>query len=168
MDSLHAIGFYVSAALAGLGGILLAFLHGHARRGAALALTGLGLAGIYTSLSAGFAAIAVLVCYAAAALVLARPDHRTVEQVTGGLWRQVGALGAAVLLGVLTYAAFRGTFAHATFYGGAFGSVSVARLLFAHDALATEAVGGLVLIALVGAAAAWRRERPREDREGRR
>jgi len=54
------------------------------------------------------------------------------------------------------------------FYGGAFGSVSVARLLFAHDALATEAVGGLVLVALVGAAAAWRRERPREDREGRR
>src|SRR3984893_16240051 len=127
-----------------------------------------GLAGIYLSLSAGFAAILVLVCYAAAALVVARPNYRTVEQVTGGLWRQVGAVGAALLLAVLAYAAFRGTFAHAIFYGGAFGSVSVARLLFAHDALATEAVGGLVLVALVGAAAAWRRERPREDREGRR
>jgi NADH:ubiquinone oxidoreductase subunit 6 (subunit J) len=168
MDSLHAIGFYVSAALAGLGGILLAFLHGHVRRGAALALTGLGLAGIYLSLSAGFAAIVVLICYAVAALVLARPDYRTVEQVTGGLWRQVGAVGAALLMAVLAYAAFRGTFAHAIFYGGAFGSVSVARLLFAHDALATEAVAGLVLVALAGAAAAWRRDRPREDREGRR
>src|SRR3989442_6530887 len=108
MDSLHAIGFYVSAALAGLGGILLAFLHGHARRGAALALTGLGVAGIYASLSAGFAAIAVLVCYAAAAFVLARPDHGTVEQVTGGLWRPVRDPGAGVLVGVPAFAAVRG------------------------------------------------------------
>jgi hypothetical protein len=45
--------------------------------------------------------------------------------------------------------------------------VAVAKLLFAHDALATEAVGGLVLLSLVGAAAAWRR--PRDERgEGRR
>jgi hypothetical protein len=46
--------------------------------------------------------------------------------------------------------------------------MTVARLLFAHDALATDAVGALVLAALVGAAIAWRRERPRDEREGRR
>ena len=168
MDSLHAIGFYVSAALAGLGGVLLAFLPGHLRRGAALALTGFGLAGIYASLSAGFAAIVVLVCYVGCALLVVRPDYRTVEQATRGLWRQVGAVGAAVLLAALAYAAFRGDFAHAIFYGGPFGAVSVGRLLFTHDTLATEAIGGLVLVTLVGAAAAWRRERPREERGERR
>jgi hypothetical protein len=46
--------------------------------------------------------------------------------------------------------------------------MTVARLLFAHDALATEAVAGVLLVALVGAAIAWRRERPRDEREGRR
>ncbi len=123
MDSLHAIGFYVSAALAGVGGILLAFLPGHWRRGLALGATGLGVAGIYASLSAGFAAIVVLVCYLGCALLVAN---------------------------------------------GPFNTMTVARLLFAHDALATDAVAGLVLAALVGAAIAWRRERPRDEREGRR
>ncbi len=168
MDSLHAIGFYVSAALAGIGGLLLAFVRGHWRRGGALGLMGLGVAGIYASLSAGFAAVIVLVCYGACALLVARPDYRSVEQAVGDRWRQVGGLGAALLLAALAYAAYRGDFAHATFYGGAFGSVSVGRLLFAHDALATDAVGGLVLAALVGAALAWRRERPRDERDVRR
>lgn len=168
MDSLHAIGFYVSAALAGVGGILVAFLRGHWNRGLALGVVGLGVAGIYASLSAGFAAIVVLVCYIGCAVLVARPDYRTVEQSAGGLWRQLGAVGAAVLLVGLAYAAFRVRSAHATFYGGPFNSVSVARLLFAHDALAAEAVAGVVLAALVGAAIAWRRERPRDEREGRR
>ena len=168
MDSLHAIGFYVSAALAGIGGLALAFVPGHWRRGAALGVTGLGLAGVYASLSAGFAAIVALICYGACALLVARPDYRTVEQAATGLWRQLGAIGAALLFGVLAYAAYRGAFAHATFYGGPFGAASIGRLFFAHDALATEAVGALVLAALVGAALAWRRERPREEREGRR
>ncbi|HSS93538.1 MAG TPA: DUF6541 family protein [Candidatus Dormibacteraeota bacterium] len=168
MDSLHAIGFYVSAALAGVGGVLVAFLQGQPRRGAALGIAGLGVAGVYASLSAGFAAIVVLLCYAGCALLVARTDYRTVELAFRGRWRQVGAVGAALLLAVLLYAAFRGDFAQANFYGGAFGSVSVARLLFAHDALPTEAVGALVVVALVGAAAAWRRERPRDEREARR
>jgi NADH:ubiquinone oxidoreductase subunit 6 (subunit J) len=165
MDSLHAIGFYVSAALAGVGGIFLAFLHGHWHRGLALGAVGLGVAGIYASLSAGFAAIVVLVCYVGCALLVARPDYRTVEQAAAGLWRQIGAVGAALLLVALAYAAFRGRFAHATFYDGPFNTMTVARLLFAHDALATEAVAGVVLAALVGAAIAWRRERPRDERE---
>src|SRR6266849_6162105 len=158
MDSLHAIGFYVSAALAGAGGLFLAFTDRHERRGVAMGSIALGMAGVYVSLSAGFAAIVVLICYAGCALLLARPDYRTVEQAAGGLWRQAGAVGAAALLGAL---------AHAAFNGGPFGAEWVGRLMFAHDAMATEAVGGLVLVALVGAAA-WRRERPRDEREGRR
>jgi len=167
MDSLHAIGFYVSAALAGVGGLGLAFARRHQRRALALALVGLGTAGAYLSLSAGFAAVIALLCYAACAMLIARPDYRTVEQAVSAVWRQVGAIGAALLFVALAYAAFRGDFVHATFYGGPFGSLSLARLMFAHDALATEAVAGLVLVSLVGAAAAWRRERPRDDREGR-
>src|ERR1700730_11658500 len=156
MDSLHAIGFYVSAALAGAGGLFLAFGDSRQRRGIALGLVGLGVAGIDLALSAGFAAIVVLVCYAGCALLAMRPDYRLLEQAASGLWRQAGAVGAALLLAALAYAAFCARFAHATFYGGVCGSVSVGRLLFAHDALAIEAVGGLVLASLVGAAAAWR------------
>jgi NADH:ubiquinone oxidoreductase subunit 6 (subunit J) len=163
LDSLHVIGFYVSAALAGVGGILLAFRHRHWHRGLALGAVGLGVAGIYASLSAGFAAIVVLVCYTGCALLVARPDYRTVEQAAAGLWRQIGAVGAALLLVGLAYAAFRGRFAHATFYDGPFNTMTAARLLFAHDALATEAVAGIVLVALVGAAIAWRRERARDE-----
>ena len=65
-------------------------------------------------------------------------------------------MGTAILLAALTYAAFRGDFAHVVFNGGFFGSVAVGRLLFARDALATEAVGALVLAALVGLTVAWR------------
>jgi NADH:ubiquinone oxidoreductase subunit 6 (subunit J) len=168
MDSLHTIGFYVSAALAGAGGILAAFLNGHLRRGTALALTGLGVAGVYASLSAGFAAVVVLLAYVACALLIARPDYRTVEQAAGALWRQLGAVGAALLFIGLAYAAFRGHFVQAAFHGAAFDTAPLGRLLFAHDGLATDAVGALVLIALVGAALSWRRERPRDDRDVRR
>ena len=167
MDSLHAIGFYVSAALAGVGGLGLAFARRHERRGLALGLLGLGVAGAYASLSAGFAAVIAILCYAGCALLIARPDYRTVEQAVGTVWRQVGAVAAAVLFAALAYAAYRGDFVHATFYGGVFGSNGLSRLMFAHDALATEAVAGLVLVALVGAAFAWRRERPRDHAEGR-
>lgn len=167
MDSLHAIGFYVSAALAGVGGLGLAFARHHERRGLALGLVGLGVAGAYASLSAGFAAVIALLCYAGCALLIARPDYRTVEQAVSAVWRQLGAVGASLLFAALAYAAYRGDFVHATFYGGVFGSNSLARLMFAHDAPATEAVAGLVLVALVGAAFAWRRERPRDHTEGR-
>ena len=57
MDSLHTIGFYVSAGLSVAGALLVALLPGRGPRGAALGLTGVGLAGIYLFLSAGFAAI---------------------------------------------------------------------------------------------------------------
>ena len=59
MDSLHAIGFYVSAAISVGGGLALAFLPGRGSRGVALAAAGLGIAGLYLSLSAGFAGLGV-------------------------------------------------------------------------------------------------------------
>ena len=157
MDSLHAIGFFLSAALAVAGGLSVAFLPDRPRRGLALAVVAIGVAGIYVSLSAGFAAIVALLCYGGCALVLAGPAYRAVEPAISGRWRQLGAVGAAALVALLAYAAFRGHFAlQYLFFGGPFGSAALGRQLFAHDALATEAVAALVLVSLVGAAVAWR------------
>ena len=157
MDSLHAIGFYVSAAISVVGGLLVAFLPGRGSRGVAVAVAGIGIAGLYLSLSAGFAGVIALICYAGCALLVAAPQYRVVESGAAGAWRQVGAVAAAGLFALLAYAAWRGNFFHPTlFYLGAINSASVGRLLFAHDALATEAVGALVLVTLVGATAVWR------------
>src|SRR5258706_11893253 len=97
MDSLHAIGFYVSAALAGVGGLGLAFTRHHERRGLALGLVGLGVAGAYASLSAGFAAVIAILFYAGCALLIARAHYPTGEQAGGTLLRQLGALAAPLL-----------------------------------------------------------------------
>jgi len=157
MDSLHAIGFYVSAAISVGGGLAVAFLPGRGSRGVALGAVGVGIAGLYLSLNAGFTALVALVCYAGCALLIAAPQYRAVETVVAGAWRQAGAVAAGGLFVVLAYAAWRGKFAHPYFfYLGGVNSASVGRLLFAHDALAAEAVGVLILVALVGATAVWR------------
>jgi NADH:ubiquinone oxidoreductase subunit 6 (subunit J) len=162
MDSLHAIGFYLSAALSLAGGLSVAFLPDRARRGLALGVAAIGVAGIYLSLSAGFAALVALVCYGACALILAGPAYRIVEPAVGGRWRQAGAIAAAALMAALVYAAYRGNFHSATYFGGPFGSAALGRQLFAHDALATDAIAALVLVALVGATLMWRaRDRSR-------
>jgi NADH:ubiquinone oxidoreductase subunit 6 (subunit J) len=171
MDSLHAIGFYVSAGLSVAGGLAVAFLPGRGRRAVAVAIAGVGVAGIYTSLSAGFAGVVVLVSFAGCAVLLAGPAYRALEPAVNGRWRQIGAVAAAAFFVALAYAAFRGHFAEAwtgyapltdkaAFVGDGFGATQVGRLLFTHDALSADAVGALVLVALVGATAVWRgRER---------
>jgi NADH:ubiquinone oxidoreductase subunit 6 (subunit J) len=156
MDSLHAIGFYVSAAISLGGGLLVAFLPTRPLRGLAVAVSGLGIAGLYASLSADFAGLVALVCYAGCALLIAAPQYRVVDVPTGARWRQVGAIAAGGIFAILAYAAFRGDFVHAAFRGGEFGTAAIGQALFSHDPLAAEAVGALVLVALVGAAAAWR------------
>jgi NADH:ubiquinone oxidoreductase subunit 6 (subunit J) len=162
MDPLHAIGFYVSSGVS-LGGALgVALLPGRGLRGASMAVAGVGLAGIYLSLSAGFAAAIALVCYAGSAILVASPLYRVLEGVVSSVWRQVGAIGAAALFAVLAYSAFRSGFVHANFYGGTFGVANLGRLFFAHDAMSIEALAVLVLVAFAGATAVWRvRERTR-------
>lgn len=163
MDSLHAIGFYASSGVLFAGALGVALPPGRGLRGVALAVTGVGLAGVYLFLSAGFAAGVALVCYVACAVILAAPAYRPLESTIHPLWRQVGALGAAALLAVLAYSAFRGDFVHATFYGGALNTAALGRLLFEHDALAAEAIAALALVTFAGATvAAWRlRDRAR-------
>jgi len=166
MDSLHAIGFYVSAALSVAGGLAVAFLPDRGRRALALAVSGVGVAGVYASLSAAFAGLIALVSFAGCAAILAGASYRAMEPRVSGRWRQVGAVAAAALFVVLAYAAFRGHFAAGwTGYApltadSGFGFTQVGRQLFTRDALSTDAVGAVVLVMLVGAAAAWRgRER---------
>jgi hypothetical protein len=162
MDSPHAIGFFVSSAIALGGAAFVALLPGRELRSLALLVAGVGVAGVDASLSAGFAAAVVLVSFAGCATLLARPDHRTFHWIAGGMWRQLGALGAALMFLGLAYAAYRGGFAHVKFNGGELGTAAVGRLLLARDALATEAVAVLVLIALVVVTLMWRaRERER-------
>jgi NADH:ubiquinone oxidoreductase subunit 6 (subunit J) len=161
MDSLHAVGFYASSAIALVGAILVALLPGRGARALALFLTGVGVAGIDTSLSAGFTAGVVLITFAGAAALIARHDYRSFDFTTSILWRQLGGIAAVVLLGALAYAAFRGNFAHITFNGGSLGTAAVGRLLFARDAVATDAIAVLFVIALVTLTVAWRRERGR-------
>src|SRR5713226_1121691 len=84
MDSLHAIGFYVSAAISVGGGLLVAFLPGRGWRGLALAVAGLGIAGLYASLSADFAGLVALVSYAGCALLIAGPRYRIVDSPGAG------------------------------------------------------------------------------------
>lgn len=161
MDSLHAILFYASSAVALIGAVLVALLPGRGTRALALLIAGAGVAGIDVSLSAGFTAGLVILSFAGCAALIARHDYRSFDFTAGILWRQLGALAAAVLLVALVYAAYRGNFAHITFNGGALGTAAIGRLLFAHDAVATDAIGVLLLIALVTLTIAWRRERGR-------
>ena len=86
-------------------------------------------------------------------------------------WRQLGAVAAAGLFAILAWSSFRGNFAAGPWTGYApltpdsaagdgFDATQVGRQLFTRDALSTDAVGAVVLVMLVGAAAAWRgRER---------
>jgi len=135
---------------------------GRDMRGLAMAAAGAGLAGVYLSLSAAFAAIVALVCYLGCAVLVAGPGYRSVESVVSPMWRQVGAAGAAALLALLAYVAFRGDFVTARYSAGPLDVGAVANLLLAHDTLATEAIAALALAAAAGAAAAWRmRDRAR-------
>src|SRR2546428_12809498 len=101
-------------------------------------------------------------CLGGCPVVRAGSPYRAVEPATGGRWRQLGGVAAAALMAVLAYAAYRGDFNRATYFGGTIGSAALGRRLFAHDALATEAVAALILAALAGATLAWRaRDRTR-------
>src|SRR5260370_11547776 len=94
MDSLHAIGFYVSAALAGVGGLGLAFARHHERRGLALGLVGLGVAGAYASLSAGFSAVLTIPPFARRALLSSGGAFPNGEATGRGPWRTPLALAS--------------------------------------------------------------------------
>src|SRR5438477_13014161 len=105
MDSLHAIGFYVSSGISLAGALGVALLPRRDQRGAAVGVVGLGLAGLYVSLSAGFAALLALLCYLGAAWLIASPQYRSIGGLGGAAWRQIAAARAGGLLAVPAFSA---------------------------------------------------------------
>src|SRR5256885_8658483 len=143
MDSPHAIGFYASSAVALGGGLVVVFAGGRDLRALALLISGVGVAGVYASLSAGFAALIVLTSFAGSALLLARPDYRAVMGGVGHVRRQLAAVGAGLLLAAPAYAAVRGGFSRVSFHGGFFRCAPGGRLLFARDPPGAATVAAL-------------------------
>src|SRR2546426_11985629 len=106
MDSLHAIGFYVSSGISLAGALGVALLPRRGQRGAALGMVGLGLAGLYASLSAGVAAPLALVCYLGAAWVIAGPPDRAIEGGARAARRPIAAVRAGGVRAVCPQSGF--------------------------------------------------------------
>jgi NADH:ubiquinone oxidoreductase subunit 6 (subunit J) len=141
--------FYALGALALAGGLATALLTGE-RRLAGMAALGLGLAGLYLDLSAGFAAVVALVCYAVIAALLLRIARTSpsVEGTRGPAAQAAGPLAGIVFL-VLAYSAYKGSFVSGYQALGQVNAAGLGRLLFGRDALAVEAVVASLVVAAV-------------------
>jgi hypothetical protein len=102
-------------------------------------------------LSAGFAALVVIACFAACGVALAGPRYRAVWDGRAGRWEQVAAIACGLLLVALLYASWRIDLFHGSYPGGSFGTAAVGRLLLDHDGLAGDALALLVVSAFAGA-----------------
>ena len=167
MDTTLAIIFYACSGLA-TAGSLAATLAGARWRSLSLAAVAVGTAGALASLSAGLAALLALVALGGCALLIgalppdpAGPADRPRRGRAGGpgLTVAVGAAMSLLLVAGLLLAVWRGSFAAGPYPGGWFGAAAVGRAFFARDALALEALAGMLLAALAGAAAAARARR---------
>jgi NADH:ubiquinone oxidoreductase subunit 6 (subunit J) len=160
LDLVLTIVFYVSSILAVAGALATALLPAGVRGLAGLLAVAVGTAGVLVSLSAGFVALVALVCLGAAALLLGRQTTPVTDPSAAPrtLSAQIGAVAAGLLVLVLVYVALRGTYVAAPFTGDGFGISALGRAFFGRDALAMEAVGAMLLVALAfGAAALGRR-----------
>lgn len=151
---LTSILFYACAAVALAGALSVAVAPPAYRLPGLVALTA-GTAAALGALSAGFAGAAFLVSGLAAALVLPGAG-RPLQPSPAGFLFQAGGVAAAFLFVILAYAAFRGSFAVHVYPGGSFNSAAIARLLLDRDVLSGTALAGLLLVAVAGAATAWR------------
>jgi len=150
LDTLHSVLFYAFAAVTVAGGFATALLG--ARAGAlGLAAVAIGVAGLLADLDAGFAAlIALLALGACAVLVLQLPAPARLAADPAGLDRQLGAVLAGLAFLGLAYVAFKGLYHAGAGQLGTFNAAALGRLLLARDAMATEALLGAFLAALVG------------------
>jgi NADH:ubiquinone oxidoreductase subunit 6 (subunit J) len=167
LDSTLAIIFYVCTGLA-VAAALAAIVGPGAWRAGALLIMALGAAASVAVLSAFLAALVGLVSLGGAALLvggLAEPGGRAAASSPGPARSfataepatQIGAVAAAGLLIVLLYASARGAFhAHPAVVPGL---NEIGRALFGRDALALEAVAGLLLIAFSGLSVTMGRRR---------
>lgn len=155
MDPSLTLIFATCAGLA-LAGALAAALAPDMWRAPALIALAAGTAGALAALGAGLAALIALIALGVSAPLLAeaprrrlRPAPATVAAHSQRLAAQLGAATAGLILLLFAFAALRGDFLHSAYIGGPIGAAALGRLLFGHDALAADAVAGLVLIGLV-------------------
>lgn len=151
MDALTSVLLYACAAVA-VAGSLGAAIAPPGFRSLSLILMTAGTAAVLALLSAGFAAVVFGVVGVASALVIGSSGGASPAAAVPS-W---GGVVASALFLVLAYAAFRGALGHGGYPGGLFNSATVSRLLIDRDAMAGVAVGGLLLVAVAGAAASWR------------
>ena len=170
MDLVLTIVFFICAILAVAGALGASLVPDASWRLLGLLAVAVGTAGVLASFSAGFAALVALVCLGASAVLIGGAAAGGVAGAArlrfdvadaGAAFRlsaQIGAVAAAMLLAVLLAVAVAGSFASGGHGGDGFGAAAVGRVFFGRDALAVEAVGGMLTAALaIGAAARSRR-----------
>jgi NADH:ubiquinone oxidoreductase subunit 6 (subunit J) len=155
VDLVLTIVFLICAILAVAGALGASLGPSASWRQTGLLAMAVGTAGVLASLSAGYAALVALVCLGASAVMLGaaaavpgRVGLRGVPTVPA----QAGAVAAALLLAALLVVALRGTFAAGGGAGPAFDAAGVGRAFFGRDALALEAVGAALTVALAAGA----------------
>jgi hypothetical protein len=159
LDVLLTIVFSVCAVLAVAGALAAAVLPAGPPRLVGLLGVAVGTAGVLATLSAGFVALVALVSLGASALLLGAgaADAGTATRPWQELTGRLGAVAAVLLLAVLVFVAVRGSFAVGAYPGGSFGAGTLGRLLFGRDALAVEAVGVALALALAFGGLTWSR-----------
>ena len=158
MDVLTSVLFYALAALALIGALGVAVLPTGPPRALSFLLVAAGAAGMYAVLAAGFVAVLALVVLVACGLLLATLPAPVVAEPRAGTGHQLAALATAGLFALLAYAAYRGGLFKGTYLAGDFGffnAAAMGQLLMGRDALATEALGALLLLGLVAGGAGW-------------
>ena len=154
MDTLHSVLFYALATVT-VGGALAVALAPGRFRALASAVLAVGLAGLYSDLSAGFAGAVALVAYLGIAVLV--HGHRRWEVVAGaavelrGRLQQAAGPLAGLAFCVLAYIAWRSAFHSSYWNSGEVNGTALGRLLVNRDALALEAVALLLLVSAAGA-----------------
>jgi NADH:ubiquinone oxidoreductase subunit 6 (subunit J) len=162
VDLVLTIVFFICAILAVAGALGASF--GPTASWRLLGLLGVaaGTAGVLVGLSAAYAALVVLVCLGASAVLVAGTAPGPVREAAAGraaLPGQMGAAAAALLLIILLVVAVRGSFATGVGLASSFDPAALGRVLFGRDAVAVEAVGAALTAALGAGALAWSRRR---------
>lgn len=158
MDVLTSVLFYALAALALIGGLGVAVLPTGSARALSFLLLAAGAAGMYAALAAGFVAVLALVVLVGCGLLLAPWPAPAAAEPRAGLGHQLAALAAAGLFALLAYAAYRGGLFKGTYTAGDFGffnAAAMGQLLLGRDALATDAVGALLMLGLIAGGVGW-------------
>src|SRR5579859_8269765 len=116
---------------------------------------------MYLALSAGMVALVALVCYGGVALSVRAWHEAHGQQPHRARARQLAGPAAGWLLILSIFVAVRVPLAGSSYAGGGFGSVLLARSLFARDVLPGVAIAAALMAAAMGAVVAHHARRDR-------